>query len=86
MTEGSIFSAAVNKRSPEERAAFLDEACAGNPGLRREGEALLQAHEEAGSFLQQPLVSEVETLEPQPGAGMEGKRRTDDQAGTICGR
>ena len=67
MTDGSIFAAALSKSSPEERAAFLDEACKGNPELRREVEALLQAHENAGSFLQRPLLSETATLLPPTG-------------------
>src|SRR5438309_1977636 len=39
------------ERAPEERAAFLEEACAGQPGLRAEVEALLAAHSRAGVFL-----------------------------------
>ncbi len=79
MTEGSIFAAALAKSSPEERAAFLDGACSGNPDLRRELESLLQAHEEAAGFLKQPLASEAVTLVPPTDAGMtlsEAKRRT----------
>ena len=34
-----------------ERAAFLDEACGGDAGLRAQVETLLDAHERAGSFL-----------------------------------
>src|SRR5262249_29716589 len=34
-----------------ERAAFLDEACAANPALRGEVEALLRAFEGAGDFM-----------------------------------
>src|SRR5262245_57703656 len=38
---------------PAERAAFLDEACAGDAELRARVEDLLQAHIRAGSFLQE---------------------------------
>ena len=54
MNEESIFAVALEKADPAERAAYLDEACAGDPGLRRQVEALLQSHEEAGSFLELP--------------------------------
>lgn len=40
----------------EERAAFLAKACAGDDELRREVESLLNAHEDAGTFLQAPAV------------------------------
>ena len=36
-----IFLAAVERRSPAERKAFLDEACAGNAALREGVDALL---------------------------------------------
>src|SRR3989441_922696 len=38
----------------EERAAFLDRACAGNEDLRRRIEALLRSNDRAGAFLEQP--------------------------------
>ena len=38
-------------RPPAVRSAFLDAACEGNPGLRREVESLLASHDEAGAFL-----------------------------------
>jgi serine/threonine protein kinase len=57
MTEDSIFAAAL-KKDPAERAAYLDEACARDPALRAQVEALLRAHAEAGSFLQQPSVAQ----------------------------
>jgi serine/threonine protein kinase len=47
----SIFAGAIERRSLEERAAFLDAACGADLGLRLRIEALLRAHEEAGGFL-----------------------------------
>jgi len=47
-----IFVEALGKPSPEERRAFLDTACDGNPETRRRVEALLAAYDDAGSFLQ----------------------------------
>src|SRR5438105_12694779 len=49
----SIFGAAVDLSSPEERAAYLQEACANNSELRAEVEALLWAHHDVGSFLKE---------------------------------
>src|SRR5262249_53480152 len=40
------------KDSPEERAAFVDEACGADPELYRCVERLLSAHPKDGSFLQ----------------------------------
>ena len=37
-----------------ERVAYLDQACPGEPALRQRVEALLTAHEAAGSFLNTP--------------------------------
>jgi serine/threonine protein kinase len=49
-----IFLAAVERANPAERAAFLDEACAGNAELRRRVDALLCAHDEPGNILDRP--------------------------------
>ena len=53
-----LFHAAL-ERKPEERAAFLDEACAGDEELRKEVEALIAAHEQSVSFIEKPAL-EVE--------------------------
>ena len=42
------------EREPQERAAFLDEACGRHESLRNKVEALIAAHEQAGSFLERP--------------------------------
>jgi tetratricopeptide (TPR) repeat protein len=54
MTDESVFAAALDIADPAERAAYLDRACAGNPDLRREVEALLAAHAQPGHFLDRP--------------------------------
>src|SRR5262245_21003797 len=51
MNERAIFTEALDKATPAERAAFLDQACAGDTGLRARVEALLHTHERAGDFL-----------------------------------
>src|SRR4026207_757383 len=45
------------EREPPERDAFLDEACAGDPVLRREVEALLDSHARAGDFIESPAYA-----------------------------
>jgi hypothetical protein len=47
-SERSVLLTALAKRDPAARAAYLDEACAGDPALRRRVEAMLRSHEEAG--------------------------------------
>jgi WD40 repeat protein/serine/threonine protein kinase len=56
MREQSIFIEAVEKESPGERTAFLDQACAGDPALRQRIERLLERHQQADSFLESPGV------------------------------
>ena len=68
----AIFFAALEKGSGQERAAYLDLACAGDPELRRHVEKMLAAQAQAGSFLEQPAPSPVVTVDEQPiseGAG-----------------
>jgi WD40 repeat protein len=47
-----VFSEALAIASPAERAAYLEQACSGEPELRQEVEELLEAHVDAGDFLQ----------------------------------
>ncbi len=64
----SIFHAALAKATPEERAAFLADACGGDVALRRQVDELLQAQEKAGPFLEQPAAATV-TYIPAEGPG-----------------
>jgi Tol biopolymer transport system component len=47
-------------RPPEERAAFLAQACAGDEALQREVESLLAQESSAASFLNQPAAAVAE--------------------------
>jgi tetratricopeptide (TPR) repeat protein len=47
---------AVLERPPEARRAFLDEACAEDTELRRQVEMLVSKDEQAGSFLEKPVM------------------------------
>src|SRR5262245_36805011 len=62
MNEETLFEAAL-ARSPEERAGYLDQACAGRPELRVAGAALLAAHEKAGNIVDRPPA---QTVDPDP--------------------
>jgi serine/threonine protein kinase/Tfp pilus assembly protein PilF len=62
----SIFFAALNKHSPEERAAYLEEACGPDPELRRCVERLLNAQPKVGSFLQVPVRGSAATVDEPP--------------------
>src|SRR3954469_25771552 len=69
----SIFTAALLKGTPEDRAAYLAEACHGDANLRRCVERLLNAHARADSILpaQAPGLrgpTEASPIEDQPGA------------------
>jgi hypothetical protein len=46
----------VLERAPEQRRAFLDEACAGDAQLRSEVESFIVAHEQAGGFIETPAI------------------------------
>src|SRR5215467_7006310 len=59
----SIFLAALEKATPEERAPFLGAACGGDGELRRRVDELLSAHQEPGGL---PGVPDQET--PPEGA------------------
>ena len=52
MDQESIFMEAVQKSTPQERAAFLDQVCADDAELRRSVDLLLLAHDKAGHFLE----------------------------------
>src|SRR5262249_10415700 len=52
----SLFLAAVDHAS-DERGAFLDEACAGDPELRRRVDRLLQAHDRPDSLPEAPAAA-----------------------------
>ena len=45
----AIFLEAVERHAPTQWPAFLDRACAGQPDLRGQVEALLEAHREVGT-------------------------------------
>src|SRR5687768_13989576 len=61
MTEETIFTAALERADPSERAAFLADACGTDAALRGRIELLLAAHSGAGDFLNRPAVALAES-------------------------
>ena len=51
-----VFEAAL-ERDSSQRAAFLDEACAGDVALRREVESLIDSYEKEKSFMSLPVIA-----------------------------
>src|SRR5262245_9364684 len=66
MSEETLFHLALGKPTAE-RAAFLAEACAGDDALRQRVEALVQAHDDPGSFLKGRAANLPVTLPSDPG-------------------
>jgi serine/threonine protein kinase len=52
----ALFLHAVGKLPPEQWEAYVAEACGGDTDLQRQVARLLQVHQEAGSFLEEPAV------------------------------
>ncbi len=64
--ERDLFLAALDRHSPAARAAFLEEACAGDPSLRQAVDELLTCHRD-DHFLEQPaLAAPAHTPTPGP--------------------
>src|SRR5579883_415636 len=76
MSEETLFHEAL-ARPADERAAFLDAACAGQPQLRAAVEALLAAHEASGHPLDRPAP------EPEPSPETVGYVPAGEQVGTV---
>jgi len=67
-----LFQSAA-ERAPEERTAFLDEACHGDKGLCREVESLIGSHERAQNFIETPIFEVAPEL------------LTNERAGALIG-
>jgi serine/threonine protein kinase len=73
----AVFFAALEKRAPAERNAYLKEACAGNDELRASVERMLAAQAVAGSFLERPAIAGDATAQFEPSI--------TECAGTVIG-
>jgi serine/threonine-protein kinase len=63
MNEEEIFHQALARSLPEERSAYLERACAGDPALRASVEALLRANIGASGFLNAPARALAATVD-----------------------
>src|SRR6516165_10064140 len=63
MNEEEIFHQALARALPEERSAYLEQACAGDPALRASVEALLRANVGASGFLDAPAPAVAATVD-----------------------
>ncbi|MHC4403702.1 MAG: WD40 domain-containing protein [Planctomycetota bacterium] len=79
MNEREIFMAALDRTSPEERRAYLDEVCGDDVDLRQRVEALLQSHDDAGSFLERPILADELTIGLNGPTGRDGARPSGDE-------
>jgi serine/threonine protein kinase/tetratricopeptide (TPR) repeat protein len=61
MIERDIFIAALQEEDSAKRRAYLDEACARQPELRKQVEHLLRLYDGAGSFLEKPAAESSAT-------------------------
>jgi serine/threonine protein kinase len=64
-----VFDEALRRAAGQDRARYLDEACGGDPELRRRVERLLRAVAEAGSFLEPPARDPSPTVDQPPAEG-----------------
>jgi serine/threonine protein kinase len=79
-----VFVAAV-KLPPDRWEAFLKEACAGDAELCRQVSELLQEHQQAGSFLEQPAAQVRATGPFDPAANGEAPAAAPEGPGTTIG-
>jgi serine/threonine protein kinase/tetratricopeptide (TPR) repeat protein len=63
MNERAIFEAALDRKDPEQRSAYLNDVCGADQALRQQIEGLLKAHEMLGSFLASPPPALATTLD-----------------------
>jgi hypothetical protein len=95
MNELDLLTEALNQTDPAERAAFLDQACAGNPELRRRLEELLAGYAQSGTLIDRPAVvpagspatadlpTPIATLEHRPEGATETLARPNPDATTA---
>jgi serine/threonine protein kinase len=83
MNEETLFHLALEKTA-RERAAFLEQACAGDPALRQRLVVLLQAHDNPGSFMEKPPPTPTSTQEHSNGSE-DGPRLLAEVPGSRIG-
>jgi serine/threonine protein kinase/tetratricopeptide (TPR) repeat protein/TolB-like protein len=61
--------AAALEASADQRPALVHDLCVGDPGLRASVEELLAAHAMSTSFLEEPLITQIDFDEAEPNLG-----------------
>jgi serine/threonine protein kinase len=84
VTEESLFREALARSDPRERAAFLDEACAGDAQLRAAVEARLAAHEASSASLTTPATPPQELTSDHTPEVDDGSGTAREAAGTTA--
>ncbi|MGE0128414.1 MAG: protein kinase [Blastocatellales bacterium] len=83
---GQLCTAAL-EMATDERAAFLEQACADDEELRREVESLIAADAQAGDFIVAPVLGDtVETLTEEQPPSLTGKRLGEYEVLAFLGR
>ncbi len=74
------------KKNRAQRQQYLDDACSGNETLRRHVQALLDVHDRAGNFLEEPLLGEgfPQTEANGSQAGADKEKLTETRAEATC--
>jgi serine/threonine protein kinase/tetratricopeptide (TPR) repeat protein len=93
MTEDTLFGAALEKTDPVERAAFLDEACRGDPDLRERIEARLRRLEQQDDSFKDPTTLQTTratakdkaSLHTGPESGRETSTSSAEDSGKHIG-
>jgi eukaryotic-like serine/threonine-protein kinase len=81
-----VFEAAL-ERAPEERSAFLGQACAGDDVLRSEVNSLLSSYEQESSFMETPAAGlAAESLLKEASAALVGQQLGHYQIAREIGR
>jgi eukaryotic-like serine/threonine-protein kinase len=86
MNELDLFIESLGRTDPAERAAFLDQACAGNPELRQRLEELLTGHARGSSPLDRPPVApdDFGATADLATVGITGEERTAGETETVA--
>jgi len=79
-SEEELFETALQLGDPAERAAFLQQACGDDPQLRQQVEALIKAHEEAGTFIDRRAGGQ-ETIQVNPGDILPRSKQSGERIG-----
>jgi serine/threonine protein kinase/tetratricopeptide (TPR) repeat protein len=83
--ESQLFANVLKLSTPAERAAYLDEVCAGNPRRRADLEALLRAHARDPDFLERPAGSGPDTTDQPAAGGPPGERAPQPGGAELAG-